>query len=426
MNILYHSAVPWVHTGYGRCTQEIAPRLHNEDHKVDLQSMNAVTKGSLMWHGESLDYELDEPMKVHSAEGPFGLRGVVDNFDEADADLYFTHFDTWMRQARNSIPEMSIPYVSYVIVDHDPVPKAVIEQVQNAEMTVAMSEWGKMKMEDKGARPICIPHGVDTDDFKPLGDSIDDMHLKVEDAQTGELNKVNVNDRFIVGMVAANHGDRKRIPQHLEAFKKFLDEVDEDALMYVHTEQNAQEGYNLGEVFSEIGVPQRNLIWPSSEEYGEVGDAYLNRWYNAFDVLVNCSQGESWGLTITEAMAAGTPAIVTNFSSMPEQLGVDPHNPGEDISWVYGDGRKGHDIGVAPHGMVVNPAVGIWRERVSSKQYVVSSSDIYQALKYYHSHPDLREEHGEKAREYVVDNYDWEEEIVPQWNELFNALEAQV
>jgi glycosyltransferase involved in cell wall biosynthesis len=44
--------------------------------------------------------------------------------------------------------------------------------------------------------------------------------------------------------------------------------------------------------------------------------------YNAFDVLVNPSYGEGFGVPIVEAQACGVPVIVTDWTSMPELCGA--------------------------------------------------------------------------------------------------------
>lgn len=425
MRILYHSAAPWIGTGYGTCTEEIAPRLHNGDHEVAIQTLSSVQNSPIWWHGDELDYELSKKMRVYDSKGPFGLKGVGDNYEDFDADFLFTHFDTWMEPARKTIPSLEVPYASYVIVDHDPAPNAVVEQVNNAHTTIAMSKYAKRKLEEKGIRPRYIPHGVNTDVYEPLDDEMLPSEIAVQD-ELGKTRTVNPQDRFIVGMVAANHGDRKNIPNHMEAFKYFLDDVDDEAILYIHTKQNTSEGYDLESVRKEIGIPVSNIIWPSDDDYGEVGNEYLNAWYNTFDIMLNVSMGESWGLTITEAQAAGTPCIVTDFTSMPEQLGVDP-NHYNDVKFVEKDpGDDYNTIGVAPHGIIIMPDAPIWREKVAARQWMTRPKKIFKAMEYYYNRPDLIEEHGEKAREFVVENYDWENCVIPKFREMFSNIEDRV
>jgi glycosyltransferase involved in cell wall biosynthesis len=44
--------------------------------------------------------------------------------------------------------------------------------------------------------------------------------------------------------------------------------------------------------------------------------------YSSFDVLLNPSMGEGFGVPILEAQACGVPAIVTDFSAMTEVCGA--------------------------------------------------------------------------------------------------------
>jgi len=429
MRILYHSAAPWVGTGYGRCTQEIAPRVHNSGHEVAIQTLGSLNRDSIWWHGDELYYDMDDPMRIMPTQDPngkntLGMNGVPGNFSDFDADLYFTHFDTWINGVRQAIANMKVPYASYVIVDHYPAPQAVVEQVMNANRVIAMSKWAKMALEQRGVRPIYIPHGVNTDNFYPNKDN-DRATIDVK-TDDDEMKEVDLNDRFVVGIVSANIGDRKQIPKQLMAFNMFLNNVDSDAILYLHSDASSGEGFRVAEVANEIGIPKENIMYCPPNLYGSVGDDYLNDWYNNFDVLLNCSIGESWGLTITEAMATETPVIATNFSSMPEQLGMNPGDTGEQL-FSLGEGLESRGgVTKAPHGVLVNPCVPIWRERVSSQQAVPHHQDIFQAIKYYYDHPEVREADGIAAREHVMNNYTWEDHVVPSFINMFDQIEMEI
>jgi glycosyltransferase involved in cell wall biosynthesis len=61
--------------------------------------------------------------------------------------------------------------------------------------------------------------------------------------------------------------------------------------------------------------------------------------YSAMDVLLNPAMGEGFGITVLEAQACGTPAIVTEFSAMKEVCAAgwhvkwDPYWTGQN-SWM--------------------------------------------------------------------------------------------
>ncbi|MHB8627284.1 MAG: glycosyltransferase family 4 protein [Aggregatilineales bacterium] len=54
---------------------------------------------------------------------------------------------------------------------------------------------------------------------------------------------------------------------------------------------------------------------------GYVADKDLPLWYNAAETFVYPSVYEGWGLPVTEAMACGTPVIVSTASALPEAVG---------------------------------------------------------------------------------------------------------
>lgn len=436
MKILYHSATPWAGTGYGRVTRELATRLHNSHHEVYLQCMSAIQSGAIQWHGEIFDgdewvvpVELDEPMMILPSTtqrtGDFGVGSAETHFDSVGADLYFTHFDSWMESTRDKIPSMGVPYASYVIVDHYPAPDPVIRQVMNATEIVSMSKFAKRSLREKGVPSTQIPHAVHTDRYYPYSEGEKPDAIKWIDDE-GTENATPVDDRFVFGMVSANHGDRKNIPNQMEAFKMFLDEVDDTAVMYIHTEQTSNQGYDLRQIQQEIGIPDENILWADISLYRSIGDQTLNRWYNVFDVLMNCSMGESWGLAVTESMAAGTPVIATAFSTMPEQLGVTDFERDTTELGIAENNRIMGTLYEAPHGLLVSPATHLWREKVSAKHYLTDPRMIFHAMQYYYDNPELVEIHGEEAREHVVNNYDWEEHVVPDFIDLFDRLEELV
>ena len=415
MKILYYSVVPWMHTGYATCTEEIATRLHNGEHEVAIQCLSAISDKKIIWHGEGSDCELDEPMTIYPSDSAFGLDDAKEAFMDFNADVMFTHFDTWLNPARKKIPNYGVPYSSYAIVDHDPAPEYVVEQLAGGVRNVSMSEFGKERLDDKGERTVQIPHGVDTGEYYPLDESDKPTVLEIRD-NDGDVTELNIDRHFIFGMVAANHGSRKNIPAHMHAFKIFLEKVDDNAIIMIHTEQNSHNGYNLREVQNELDIPDSNLIWPRGEDYGEVGNEYLNSLYNSFDVFLNCSYGESWGLTVTEAQAAGTPVIASNFTALPEQLGVSQPDK-ENIEKVD------EDVYRAPHGLVCDPSAPVWKQKVNSRQYIVPPSTIFRAMKYYYNNKEEIIADGVRASEYVSENYDWDDVVIPQFEDHFAELE---
>lgn len=418
MRILYHSAVPWAETGYGRCTKEIVPRLQDAGHEVAIQCLQSVTKGPVYWHGENLDRELEEPIRVYPATTSFGLGNVEKNFQDFGGDLYHTHFDTWMGVAAEKIPSMGIPYTSYVIVDHDRVPKALLKQTSMAQEIFAMSEYAESKLDDKVVNSTAIPHGVDHETFHPIpSDEMPTTEIVVED-EDGNERAVDTEETFIVGIFAANHDNRKNIPEQMEAFESFDRRVDGETLLYMHMDQKSDTGFDLHEVRSEVGIPSEKIVWRRNQGDQTMPDEEMNLWYNVCDVTLNCSKGESWGLTVTEAMAAGTPVIGTMFTSIPEQLGTNQYP--KSMHYIRDNVWGSH------HGLLVEPAQYMWKERVAARHAVIDPMDVCKALIYYYKNEGEVEEHGLRAREFVENNYTWDNHVCPMFVEEFDKIEAKL
>lgn len=120
---------------------------------------------------------------------------------------------------------------------------------------------------------------------------------------------------------------RKNIPTLLRAFRRFLDAYGLEVQLVLAGEK----GWLHEQVFAlvaELGLTKDVLF------LGRVSAEELLWLYNAAQVLVAPSIYEGFGLTPLEAMACGTPVVVSNVSSLPEIVSdagllVDPSDPEE-------------------------------------------------------------------------------------------------
>lgn len=118
-------------------------------------------------------------------------------------------------------------------------------------------------------------------------------------------------DRFIVINVNRNQV-RKDLARSINLFHGFH-QKHPDTTLYLHSVQNDSggslpvqamlAGCDVKKFPAEIAFSGLDLAnpWPR---------ATLNRMYNACDLLISTAYGEGWGLTTTEAMAAGIPVLV--------------------------------------------------------------------------------------------------------------------
>ena len=120
---------------------------------------------------------------------------------------------------------------------------------------------------------------------------------------------------------------RKNIPRLIDAFRIFCRDAPEeyDLVLVGPTGSGEQE---VRERILDLGLEDR-VRTP-----GFVPDEDMPSLYAAAEALVFPSLGEGFGFPIIEAMACGTPVIISRASCLPEIAGaaallIDPENPGD-------------------------------------------------------------------------------------------------
>lgn len=303
--LLWHSNAPWSPTGYGMQTSLFLPLL--QDHyDIACSSFYGLEGAPIRWEnipvfpGLGGEYGNDV-LPQHAAR-----------FFDGDprGGLVVSLMDVWVLD-----PEMprQLNMACWVPVDHDPAPPKVVDFfVQSDAVPIAMSRFGELAL--GRLDPLYVPHGVDTEVYKPMD-------------RSSAREKSFPKGAFVVGMVAANKGrpSRKGFPQALQAFAKFAEKHD-NAFLYLHTQMdpNIGQGENLPALVQRLDIPVDRIR--IADQYTMLHNPYshadMSRIYGAMDCLLNCSWGEGFGVPVLEAQSCGVPAIVTDFSAMPEVCGA--------------------------------------------------------------------------------------------------------
>lgn len=298
--------------GYGQQTALFAPRLA-QHYQLTISAFYGLEGAPLGWKGlpvlPGLGNDWGDNSILPHAKRTFGiLRG----------GLVFTLMDEWVMSCDMA---SKVQMACWTPVDHEPpiARKIKFFQVSGA-VPVAMSRFGEEQLRGCGFDPLYVPHGVDTQIYRP--------HDRAAVRQEVGIPA----DAFVIGQVAANKGrpSRKGFQQSLEAFRIFHDSHPE-AMMYLHTVAspdvaNGEDIYALTEM---LGINDAVMV---ADAVKMLHDPYppeaMAKIYSTFDCLANPSMGEGFGVPILEAAACGVPAVVTNFSSMPEVAG--------DAGWKVG------------------------------------------------------------------------------------------
>lgn len=318
MKIYFFSNAPHAPTGYGNQTRVFAPRLKK------LLGHDVVIGAFYGLQGAPLK-TADGLWMLPGGRDAYGNDVLAADAHYMGADIVITLIDVWVLHQEVTKQFRWCPWLP---VDHDPAPPLVVEALQTAYQPIAYSMFGVEKLQEYGYQPMYVPHGVETKVFKP-------MPQKKARARFGGCDE----DTFLVGIVAANKGQpsRKAFDQQIRAFAEF-NRRHPKSMLYLHTDF---EGKNMGENISDIiqraGIPPKCIGRPEAYKYdrGLIDDDYMVGIYNTFDVLMNASKGEGFGIPILEAQACGTPVIVTDFSSMPELCFGGWKVPSSDVMHTY-------------------------------------------------------------------------------------------
>lgn len=299
--ILWHSCAPWAPSGYGTQTQIWTRELKRLGHEVIISTYWGIQGGATQWEG----------MTVLPGFGPnYCSNSLFQHSKAYNPDLVITLGDVWVMDA-NLLKQL--PLAHWLPSDCRPMSiadRSVVEA--SGAQLIAMSEFGFDRFKQAGFDPVLVPHGIDTNVFKPLP-NVEELR---EACGLG-------GDVFVIGINQANNDAiRKALPEQMLAFAKFAERHD-NAMLTLHTGVHQEGGQDLEAVAENLGILDKvRVVDQYRYSSGMVTPADLNEWYNVIDVLGQTVYAEGFGLPIMEAQAAGTPVITTDASSMAE---VNPH-----------------------------------------------------------------------------------------------------
>lgn len=172
------------------------------------------------------------------------------------------------------------------------VKKRLFSSMTNLHL-VAISQWlaGELQHSFLKALPRhTILNGVDTDVFRPIDNAKQDILLK---------HKINTPN---IALVVGTTWNRSKGLLDLIELSKRVDPETTLILLGIPP--------SIAKSFSE-----RTVCVERSEDVQE-----LARYYSAADVVLSLSYQESFGLTIPEGLACGTPAVVYNNTALSEHI----------------------------------------------------------------------------------------------------------
>jgi len=321
--------------------------------------------------------------------------------EKPDLILIFTdpRFFTWLFEMEDEIHQVC-PIAWWHVWDNWPKPKFNSAYYESTDLINCHSYLTyEICKQDFSEKTNFIPHALPPELFYPLPDEVK-RQKKVE--LLGPTRK----DHFVLFWVNRN-ARRKRSSDVIEAWSMFRRKIESeglgDATLVMHTDPFDPEGPNLHEVIDLFGV--RDSVVFSNER---IDFNQMNVLHNVSDACINISYAEGFGLATLESMQCGNPIIAVKTGGLTRQV-VD-HRDGSE---------NGIALPVEFRTCVGSQAVPYIYEDYVSNQTVADGIE-----KLYRMGPDGRKKLGNKAREYVMSEFNYQN-VIDSWHNSLNKMLAE-
>ncbi len=311
-------------TGFGTVSKYVIGAL-NASGKYDIDQL------AINYHGQFVDrtvipWQLS-PARLLDPQDPYGNKMFLRAITEKHYDYIWILNDTFVvhhvaKEMRKILDErLKTTGKRTTVVYYYPVDCRIIAEASDmlkaCDIAIAYNEHGKSEtikvLPEVEGKISIIYHGTNTQIYKPFNrEIIEKLKKKYFGCGPDTYIVINVNRNSV----------RKQISRTMYAFKEFKKLVP-NSLLYLHTAAQDRD-IDLISAARHLDLkPREDIVFPPNYSPANgYPDHVLNELYNSGDVFLTNHLGEGWGLSVTEAMAAGTPVIAPNNTSMPEILGI--------------------------------------------------------------------------------------------------------
>jgi glycosyltransferase involved in cell wall biosynthesis len=316
----------------------------------------------------------------------WGLDAMIHHGKKWGSDVTITNQDIWVLD-QNALKEVT-RWIPWVPIDHDPVPKTILDRLRLAYRIVSYSKFGKKQLENEGLYSTYIPLTVETEILKPMD--------KLECRKALNIPP----DIFLFGMISANKDNppRKSFQEVMDAFMIFLKTHPKSGI-YFGTLLQQQGGFPIMDYATFLGIQDKVYHVEPYDQMYSIDRPAMARVINSFDCLAAPSTNEGFGMPIIEAQSCGVPVITNDFTSMPEL--IIPNKTGFLTEVAY----KRYDF--------IQSYVGV----PSTKSIADQMERMFRSN---------RKEMGKKGREFVIENYDYKKIFKEKWVPFLQSVEDDV
>jgi len=438
IRLLMNTEASFLATGYGVYTKELLKRLY-ESGKYVIAEMASYC--------ETRDARIEAPWIVYGntpgdsqqEQEAYGSKPFNQfnewRFNHAVLDFKPDHVfnirDPWMCEFEFKSPLRKNYYWSWMpTVDSAPQDEAWFDAFLDADALFTYSDWATEVLQKQGGKKLNVlgsaPPSVEMDIFKP--------------AQNKEAHREKMGfekNLFIVGTVMRNQ-KRKLFPDLLQGFKLFLDKCKENnnhelysrSFLYLHTSY-PDVGWDIPGLINEFGLAHKTLVtyrcanpkckfsYPSFFQDGRAGcpkchsfscgfpttqfgvtREFLADVINLFDVGVQYSVCEGFGMPQVEIAACGVPLMAVDYSAMSDVV------------------RKVNGTPIKVERLFRESETNAYRALPDNKHL---AEELY---KFANQPFSMRQKRGFDAFKGVHKNYQWNK-TAERWSSYFQSLPLQ-
>lgn len=270
---------PEICSAYGKCLREIIPRVAKKtSHEIALFATVGIQYWQPEWKGIKVYCAADNKIT--------GEDIIKQHYDNWKADAYILQMDAWpFTKLYEMAGRREINLFQYMPVDFSPFPQYIINRLQNISGIIAMTHWAELELKKAGLENVLgfIPHGIDSNIYKPLAPSREKIRKKFA---KNRLQLGATEDQFLISIIAANQ-DRKAWFEWLKGISIFVkNNPDIKTKVYVHSPLQMAGGYNIPGIANLLGINHLlgTIINPYNYAFGLVGEEEMARIYNVSDV----------------------------------------------------------------------------------------------------------------------------------------------
>jgi len=302
-------------------------------------------------------------------------------------------FFGWLWDIEDEI-RAHIPMVYYHVWDNRPYPtfNKPLYDSNDVICTISKVTDDIVKTVSPSVERHYIPHIVEPNIFKKIvGDKVEEVRKQS-----------NLGDKFTIFWNSRN-ARRKLSGSLIFWFNDFLNIVGRDkATLLMHTDPKDQHGQDLEAIIKELDLTKGQVLFSLRRTPPEE----LCMMYNMADVTCGISDAEGFGLSTFESLSCETPIVVTMTGGLQEQVT---------------DGEDWFGVGIEP---VAKTIVGsqqvpfIYEDRIAGTDFVDA------LVKMYEMSPEERAMMGQKGRQHIHKNYNFEKTL-KRWDQLLTGIHQE-